>query len=216
MTRVWLFVVLGYLSGSVLFARVLAGLMGKDILTTSKDENPGTSNAFRYGGFACGAGTLLGDFIKGFLPVWLFLQGGDAFPRLALALVVAAPVVGHAFPGRQRHRGELRLPAGPPAGVAAPGPFHWLFSLFLPGGANLPPFPANHCGLSGGPHLYGAHRPAGGAAFGLLPHDLRGLPAAAHEQGAPRGHAGAAAVNKRRKKNYFGSVDLILRHRRRA
>ena len=98
MTRVWLFVVLGYLSGSVLFARVLAGLMGKDILTTSKDENPGTSNAFRYGGFACGAGTLLGDFIKGFLPVWLFLRGGDAFPRLALALVVAAPVVGHAFP----------------------------------------------------------------------------------------------------------------------
>ena len=90
MTRVWLFVVLGYLSGSVLFARVLAGLMGKDILTTSKDENPGTSNAFRYGGFACGAGTLLGDFIKGFLPVWLFLRGGDAFPRLALALVVAA------------------------------------------------------------------------------------------------------------------------------
>ena len=46
MTRIWLFVALGYLSGSVLFARVLAGLMGRDILTKSQDENPGTSNAF--------------------------------------------------------------------------------------------------------------------------------------------------------------------------
>ena len=98
MTRIWLFVALGYLSGSVLFARVLAGLMGRDILTKSQDENPGTSNAFRYGGFVCGVGTLLGDLFKGFLPVWLFLRYGDAFPFPALALVMAAPVVGHAFP----------------------------------------------------------------------------------------------------------------------
>lgn len=99
MTRALFFVTLGYLSGSVLFARVLAGLMGKDILTGSKDGNPGTSNAFQYGGFFCGLGTLLGDLCKGFFPVWLFLLGPEApASPLALSLVTAAPVVGHAFP----------------------------------------------------------------------------------------------------------------------
>ena len=98
MTRFLFFITLGYLSGSVLFARIFAGLMGKDILGNSKDENPGTSNAFQYGGFFCGMGTLLGDLFKGFLPVWLFLRGEDPAPALALSLVMAAPVVGHAFP----------------------------------------------------------------------------------------------------------------------
>lgn len=96
MTRSCFFAVLGYLSGSVLFARIFAAAMGKDILGTSKDGNPGTSNAFRYGGFFCGMLTLLGDLLKGFLPVWLCLRAEEA-PAL-LPLVLAAPVVGHAFP----------------------------------------------------------------------------------------------------------------------
>lgn len=96
MTRSCFFVVFGYLSGSVLFARIFAALLGKDILGSSSDENPGTSNAFQYGGFFCGALTLLGDLCKGFLPVWLFLQTEEALPLLPL--VLAAPVVGHAFP----------------------------------------------------------------------------------------------------------------------
>lgn len=100
MTRAFFFVTLGYLSGSVLYARVFSRLVGKDILGKSKDENPGTSNAFQYGGFFCGLGTLLGDLFKGFFPVWLFLLGPEALtaPPLALSLVTAAPVVGHAFP----------------------------------------------------------------------------------------------------------------------
>ena len=107
MTRALFFTVLGYLSGSVLFARVLAGLLGKDILGKSKDENPGVSNAFQYGGFLCGMGTLLGDLLKGFFPVWLFLRGPESggAPALALALVAAAPVVGHAFPVYYGFRG---------------------------------------------------------------------------------------------------------------
>ena len=96
MTRVLFFAVFGYLSGSVLFARVISRLMGKDILSNSKDENPGASNAFQYGGFFCGLLTLLGDLCKGFLPVWLFLRTEE--PPPLLPLVLAAPVLGHAFP----------------------------------------------------------------------------------------------------------------------
>lgn len=97
--RTTLFVLLGYLSGSVLYARVMSGLLKKQgIISRSKDRNPGTANAFMYGGFWCGLGTLLGDLGKGALPVWLYMRGLDAPPTLLDALVLAAPVAGHAFP----------------------------------------------------------------------------------------------------------------------
>ena len=88
MIRMIEYMILGYLSGSVLYARVFSRLLGKDnIYDRSKDRNPGTANAFTYGGFWCGAGTLLGDLIKGFVPVWLYLRGASGSPTLALALV---------------------------------------------------------------------------------------------------------------------------------
>ena len=67
------FTVFGYLLGSILFARVYGALFGKDLISNSTDGNPGTSNAFIYGGMLCGTLTLLGDLIKGFLPVFLYL-----------------------------------------------------------------------------------------------------------------------------------------------
>lgn len=98
-----LFVILGYASGSVLYALVFARLFHKDILTDSRDRNPGTANAFQKGGFLCGMCTLCCDLLKGFLPVFLYLrQGGSG---LGLALVLAAPVTGHLFPIWRRFRG---------------------------------------------------------------------------------------------------------------
>lgn len=95
-----IYALLGYLSGSVLYARVSEALFHKNgMLTESGDQNPGTANAFRYGGLACGLLTLTGDLLKGFLPVFLCVRGVPDFaaqPRFAL--VIAAPVLGHAFP----------------------------------------------------------------------------------------------------------------------
>ena len=106
MIRMIEYMILGYLSGSVLYARVFSRLLGKDhIYDRSKDRNPGTANAFTYGGFWCGLGTLLGDLLKGAVPVWLYLRGASGAPTLALALVVAAPGFGHAFPVFYRFQG---------------------------------------------------------------------------------------------------------------
>ena len=95
------FLLLGYLSGSILYARVFSALLGRgDITARSPDRNPGTANAFQYGGFLCGAMTLLCDIGKGFLPVHLLTLSawqGETFPLLT-ALAIAAPVLGHAFP----------------------------------------------------------------------------------------------------------------------
>ena len=106
MIRMIEYMILGYLSGSVLYARVFSRLLGKDnIYEQSKDCNPGTANAFTYGGFWCGLGTLLGDLLKGAVPVWLYLRGASSSPSLAVALVAAAPVFGHAFPVFYRFQG---------------------------------------------------------------------------------------------------------------
>lgn len=103
-----MYICLGYLSGSVLYARIFARLFHKEhLFEKSKDHNPGTANAFMYGGFWCGLLTLACDILKGFFPVFLFMLS-DASNRpdpVLLALVLAAPVIGHIFPLFYRFRG---------------------------------------------------------------------------------------------------------------
>lgn len=93
------FILAGYLAGSVLYARVFARLFKIENFTeVSPDHNPGTANAFRYGGFRCGVLTLVCDLLKGFLPVFLYMKYIRPEAGLFLCLVMAAPVIGHAFP----------------------------------------------------------------------------------------------------------------------
>ena len=92
---------LGYVSGSILFARIWGRVFRKPhMLSRSKDGNPGTANAFLYGGFWCGVLTLIGDIAKGFLPVYAYMTlAFHASPSgVEMAAVLAAPVIGHAFP----------------------------------------------------------------------------------------------------------------------
>ena len=102
------FIILGYLSGSLLFAKIFASLFGKhNIYENSPDKNPGTANAFTYGGFLVGVLTLIFDLAKGFLPVFLYIsycKYSKPF-SFALSLVIAAPVIGHIFPAFFRFRG---------------------------------------------------------------------------------------------------------------
>lgn len=94
------YVLLGYISGSVLYAKVFGQLFGKDVTEHTKDHNPGTANAFMEGGFWCGTCTLLCELLKGMIPVMLFrryMEQSGCNP-LWLALVLAAPVFGHILP----------------------------------------------------------------------------------------------------------------------
>lgn len=101
------YILAGYLSGSILFAKVSMALFHKDsILTASKDGNPGTANAFQYGGFLCGIFTLMGDLLKGYIPVHLLTcTCTHDVPPILFALAAAAPVIGHAFPIFYRFQG---------------------------------------------------------------------------------------------------------------
>lgn len=98
MRDVW-YILFGYLSGSILYARIFGELIAhRDITKQTKDKNPGTANAFMQGGFWCGVLTLAGDLLKGFVPVYFYLLHLTGRPGIALAFVVAAPVAGHIFP----------------------------------------------------------------------------------------------------------------------
>lgn len=95
------FIVMGYLSGSILYARILGRLIKqKDLYENTKDHNPGTANAFMQGGFFCGILTLCGDMAKGFIPVAFAMRNFMSEPHweMGLALVIFAPVLGHVFP----------------------------------------------------------------------------------------------------------------------
>lgn len=136
------YILFGYLSGSILFARVAAKFLRKEhMFRESADGNPGAANAFIYGGFACGMITLAGDLLKGFLPVFLFAQlhAANRIPE-SIALVLAAPVLGHAFPLFYRFQGGKGiavsfgcllglLPFWIP--VAIPAAYFLFFSLIL-------------------------------------------------------------------------------------
>lgn len=107
MTRDLFYIAAGYLSGSILFAYLFGMLLKhKDVAKESRDKNPGTANAFCYGGFLCGLLTLAGDLMKGFLPVHLYIKGAPLVSYgISLAFVLAAPVLGHVFPVFFRFRG---------------------------------------------------------------------------------------------------------------
>lgn len=95
-----LFILLGYLSGSVLYAKIFGMLFKKkDIVKESRDGNPGTANAFMEGGVLCGICTLICDLLKGMLPVYLYMQSLDIQKSqgIMISLVLAAPVLGHVF-----------------------------------------------------------------------------------------------------------------------
>ncbi len=107
-----LFAILGYLSGSVLYANVFGTLFkNKELYQCSADKNPGSANAFKYGGIKCGTLTLLCDLAKGFLPVFCYLQLSPVVKDWTLPLVLAAPVVGHIFPVFYKFRGGKGIAA---------------------------------------------------------------------------------------------------------
>ena len=102
------YIVLGYVSGGVMFGYVVPKVLrGIDVRSLSSDGNPGTANAFFYGGASCGLVVLLCDLLKGMVPVYLAAREIGT-EHMAFSLVMAAPVLGHAFPflGGRRKGGK--------------------------------------------------------------------------------------------------------------
>ena len=85
-----------YLLGSVSSAIVIARLFGLKDPREVGSGNPGATNILRYGGKKAAILTLLGDVLKGAVPVLIaHLLGADS---VILALTMLAAFLGHVFP----------------------------------------------------------------------------------------------------------------------
>jgi glycerol-3-phosphate acyltransferase PlsY len=92
----FLFIVFGYLLGSVSTAIIVCRLLGLPDPRTEGSRNPGATNVLRLGGKKAAAITLAGDFLKGLLPVLLAQWAGTG--EFALAGTALAAFLGHLYP----------------------------------------------------------------------------------------------------------------------
>jgi glycerol-3-phosphate acyltransferase PlsY len=89
-------ILIAYLVGSISSAILVCRLMGLPDPRTEGSGNPGATNVLRVGGKKAAAITLLGDMLKGLLPVLAANLLGTA--PLTLALTGMAAFLGHLYP----------------------------------------------------------------------------------------------------------------------
>lgn len=85
-----------YLLGSLSTAIITCKLMGLPDPRTQGSRNPGATNVLRMGGKKAAAITLLGDALKGGLPV--LVAQGFGMSMLILSLTALAAFLGHLYP----------------------------------------------------------------------------------------------------------------------
>jgi len=96
-------IILGYLSGSVLFGEIIAKAKGVDLRSVGSG-NVGATNVSRALGKKFGILVFFLDMLKGFLPTIIALKLRSP-ESITLTLVGIACVIGHMFPFFHRFRG---------------------------------------------------------------------------------------------------------------
>jgi len=92
----WVFVPAAYLIGSISSAIIICRLMGLPDPREQGSGNPGATNVMRIGGKKAAAITLLGDLLKGFIPVYSAHLLGVSVELLAI--IGLAAFMGHLYP----------------------------------------------------------------------------------------------------------------------
>jgi glycerol-3-phosphate acyltransferase PlsY len=102
------FILLAYLSGSISFAKIIGNYYGVDIQKKGSG-NVGFANAVRVLGWKPGSVVLVGDILKGFVPVIIATR---YFATWQLAIIALAAIVGHLFPVWLKFRGGKGIATG--------------------------------------------------------------------------------------------------------
>jgi len=99
----WLLVPVAYLIGSISSAIIICRLMGLPDPREKGSGNPGATNVMRIGGKKAATITLLGDLLKGFIPVYVANLFGVSVDLLAI--IGLAAFMGHLYPVFFRFKG---------------------------------------------------------------------------------------------------------------
>jgi glycerol-3-phosphate acyltransferase PlsY len=103
-------IIAAYLIGSLSTAIITCKLLGLPDPRTQGSGNPGATNVLRSGGKKAAIITLVGDLLKGLLPV-LIAQAFE-LSGLALAGVALAAFLGHLFPAYHGFKGGKGVATG--------------------------------------------------------------------------------------------------------
>ncbi len=93
-TAVIVFLILGYLCGTIAFGLILTKLFGLGDLRSIGSGNIGATNVLRTGNKKVAAMTLLGDLLKATVPIWVAWKWGAP----AAAAAGFGAFLGHLFP----------------------------------------------------------------------------------------------------------------------
>jgi glycerol-3-phosphate acyltransferase PlsY len=118
-------ILFAYLLGSISSAIVLSKIMGFKDPRSEGSNNPGATNVLRIAGKKAAFLTLVGDCLKGLIPV-LIARGLEADP-LVVALTAFAAFSGHCFPIFFHFRGGK----GVATAIAATVGFNWIAGAIL-------------------------------------------------------------------------------------
>ncbi len=102
-----LFAIAAYLLGSISFAIVVSKLFRLEDPRTFGSGNPGATNVLRTGNKLAAVLTLIGDCVKGWIPVGLAVQFDERFALgdAGIALIAVAVFAGHLWPVFFRFKG---------------------------------------------------------------------------------------------------------------
>ncbi|WP_296132759.1 glycerol-3-phosphate 1-O-acyltransferase PlsY [Pseudomonas sp. Ga0074129] len=131
----WLLAIFAYLLGSLSFAILLSRLAGGPDPRASGSGNPGATNMLRVAGKRLAIFTLIGDLLKGLLPILLADLLG--FNLQQQAWIGLAAVIGHLYPMYFNFRGGkgvataagMLLGLYPPAALLAVAAWALVFVL---------------------------------------------------------------------------------------
>jgi glycerol-3-phosphate acyltransferase PlsY len=134
-TMFWLLAIFAYLLGSLSFAILLSRLAGGPDPRASGSGNPGATNMLRVAGKRLAIFTLIGDLLKGLLPILLADLLG--FNLQQQAWIGLAAVIGHLYPVYFNFRGGkgvataagMLLGLYPPAALLAVAAWALVFVL---------------------------------------------------------------------------------------
>jgi glycerol-3-phosphate acyltransferase PlsY len=96
MLSIIIFCIISYCIGSISSAILVSAFLHLPDPRTQGSKNPGTTNVLRLGGKKAAILTLLGDVLKGFIPVWI--AGQMALTEPEVGAVMLAVVLGHLYP----------------------------------------------------------------------------------------------------------------------
>lgn len=104
MTTLLILSLVSYLIGAIPTGVILTRLSGADDIRTAGSGNIGATNVYRVAGRGLGVLTLLGDALKGAVPV-LIVQKLMAMDPLTVSIVALAAFLGHCFPVYLKFKG---------------------------------------------------------------------------------------------------------------